>query len=333
MNISLIVKKTLAWAKKIALFGHINPDGDCLWSMLGLWRLLEKQNKKVKYFTPTKPSKIFNFLPWVEKINVGFDYGSYDLLVFVDFSNYERFVMSEKNSPDFKKHKEYFDKASIVVIDHHLWDEPHHALVIKDVDCMSASELVFEHTIKWRPKMYDAQVATYFYMGLTTDSWNFLYDVNHERILSNALKLVQMGANKSLIINELIRKKSLNSIKFMQLLLSRMEQKGNLIYSYYADKDLKNYSLDQEEASYALNVIQNVDGSSVVLLLRKIDHQLRASLRSKKVQWGKLVDCNAIAKVFGGGGHKPAAWFKLPLQGAFLQQVKNITDKIAKMIK
>jgi nanoRNase/pAp phosphatase (c-di-AMP/oligoRNAs hydrolase) len=33
---SLKIKKTLEKAKKIALLGHIHPDGDCLGSMLGL---------------------------------------------------------------------------------------------------------------------------------------------------------------------------------------------------------------------------------------------------------------------------------------------------------
>jgi hypothetical protein len=42
------------------------------------------------------------------------------------------------------------------------------------------------------------------------------------------------------------------------------------LYSYYDDKELKQYGIDQEEASYPLMVIQNIDGPKLVLILKKI---------------------------------------------------------------
>ena len=46
--------------------------------------------KKVSYFTPTQPSRIYDFLPALHKISSDFDYGTYDLLVFLDFSEMNR---------------------------------------------------------------------------------------------------------------------------------------------------------------------------------------------------------------------------------------------------
>lgn len=86
MHQSANPKSLLKKSKSIALFGHTNPDGDCIGSMLGLGKILEKQGKKVSYFTPTKPSKLFHFLPDIKKIKSDFDEKKYDLLVFVDFS-------------------------------------------------------------------------------------------------------------------------------------------------------------------------------------------------------------------------------------------------------
>jgi phosphoesterase RecJ-like protein len=73
-------------AKKIAIFGHMSPDGDCIGAMLGLGRLLEKQKKNVSYFVPNKPSKVFDFVKNIKRIKTNFDYGNYDLLIFVDFT-------------------------------------------------------------------------------------------------------------------------------------------------------------------------------------------------------------------------------------------------------
>lgn len=319
------VKKILQWAKTVALFGHINPDGDCIWSMLGLWALLEKQGKKVSYFVPTSPSKVFGFLKWIKKIKTDFDYGVYDVLVFVDFSEYgriEKFV---------SWHERYFADSSLVVIDHHLSATPKHALVIKDEKSMSTAEIILEHTYVWRAKLFDPQIATCLYMWLTTDSWNFVYDVDHERIFKNALHLVQLGADKWLIVNQLIRKKSLNTIRFTQLLLERMVQKWDLLYSYYDDKELKKYDVDQEEASYPLMIIQNIDGPKLVLILKKIWDKMNWSLRSKNV-WGKVIDCDVIAKHFCGGWHKPAAWFSIPATWDSKKQIVVIVRQIVKMI-
>lgn len=321
----LKVRKLLEKANKIALFGHVHPDGDCIWSMLGLWALLEKQGKKVSYFTPTLPSKIFDFLKATKKIKTTFDYGTYDVLVFVDFSDYKRIDQLTK------WHEQYFDDHALCIIDHHHGDEPKHALCIKDAESMSTAELVFEYAYKRWPKLFDKQIATSLYMWLTMDSWNFVYDIDHERVLGNALRLVKLWADKWLVVSELIRKKSLNSVRFMELFLHRMKQVGDLIYSYYTDEDFETFDIDDEEAGYGLKIMQNVDGPRLSLVFKKVADTMRVSLRSKKTAW-KLVDCNAVARKFGGGGHIPAAGFTVAAKGNFGSQVKKIVGEIEKMI-
>jgi len=63
--------------------------------------------------------------------------------------------------------------------------------MIKDINASSSAELRFEHIQKRRKKAIDAEVATCFYLGLVTDSGNFLFDQNHERIFTNALQLIK----------------------------------------------------------------------------------------------------------------------------------------------
>jgi len=210
--------------------------------MLGLWTLLEKQGKKVSYFTPTPPSKVFGFLTWIKKVKTIFDYAKYDLLVFVDFSDADRIAKF------VTWHEKYFNDSSLLVIDHHLADCYNHAVVIKDADSMSTAEIIFEHAYVWWPKLFDTQIATYLYMWLTMDSGNFVYDIDHERILKNALHLVQLWADKWLIVDNLIRRKSFDAVKFMELFLHRTKQVWDLIYSYYTDEDFGKYNVDDEEA-------------------------------------------------------------------------------------
>lgn len=329
-NVS-IGKHTIENAKKIAIFGHMSPDGDCIWAMLGLGKLLEKQKKNISYFVPNKPSKIFDFVKNIKRLKSNFDYKNYDLLIFVDFTGINRMGIISQVNP------EYFEKKPIVIFDHHIGNGLEHGIVIKDVKSISTCEILFEYTYKRWPHLYDKEIATYFYLGISSDSGNFLFEEDHIRTFSNVVKLLKLGADKDLVVNNLIRKRSLNAIKFLQLLLNRIQQKQELLYTYYDEDELKKYNIDQEEAAYGLHIIQNIDGPQMVLLVRKIGNTIKWSLRAKSMEWesrnkGKI-DCNKIAKALWWGGHRLAAWFAVPLNGDFEQQIPTIVHYINKIAK
>ena len=111
------IKSCIDEAHSFALFWHENIDWDALWSILGFWSLLEKQWKKVSYFTPNEPSHVFNFLDALDKVKTEFDYWDYDVIVFLDFNQYSRI-------PAFTQwHEEYFDAHKKIIIDHHKPEE------------------------------------------------------------------------------------------------------------------------------------------------------------------------------------------------------------------
>lgn len=318
-------KQMIGQAKKIALFWHMSPDGDCIGAMLGLGRLLEKQKKDISYFVPNKPSKIFDFVKGIKRIKSNFDYKNYDLLIFVDFTWLNRIGILSQAKP------QYFADKPIVIFDHHMDDNAlDHGVLIKDVNSISACEILFEVTSKWWPKLYDKDVATYFYLGITSDSGNFLFEEDHVRTFGNALRLLKLGADKDTIVNNLIRKRSLNAVRFLQLLLNRVEQKEWVLYTYYDEDEMKSYNIDQEEAAYALHIIQNIEGPKIVVLMRKAGDIIKGSLRAQKA---KGIDCNLIAKALWWWGHKLAAGFAVPVQGDFEEQIQAIVKNINKITK
>lgn len=325
-----VAKSMIEQAKKIAIFWHMSPDGDCIGSMLGLWKLLEKQKKSISYFVPNKPSKVYGFIKKIKRLKTNFDYKNYDLLIFVDFTGMNRMGIISEAKP------EYFNKKPIVVFDHHIGNGLDHGIMVKDVKSISTCEILFEYTSKRRPKYYDQEIATYFYLGITSDSGNFLFEEDHIRTFTNVVKLLKLGAEKDFVVNNLMRKRSLNSIKFLKLLLNRIHQKDDLLYTYYDEDELEQYDIDQEEAAYGLHIIQNIDGPKVVVLIRKIGDIIRWSLRAKKITWelrSKSVDCNKIAKTLWWWWHKLAAGFGVPVQGNFEKQIEHIVKHINTMIK
>ncbi|MCK9466948.1 MAG: bifunctional oligoribonuclease/PAP phosphatase NrnA [Candidatus Absconditabacterales bacterium] len=307
--------------QKIAIFCHENPDGDAVGSMLGLGRLLEKLGKDVSYFSPDKPSKMFSFLEGFEKIKSTFDYGFYNLLIFVDFSEYSRIKTI------YREKENYFSENQILVFDHHqMLNPPQNWTVVHDTQSTSTCEIILENTLNIREEYYDKEIATCLYLGLTTDSGNFRYDENHERILKNALVLIQLGADKKLIIDNFINNKTLGAINFLKILLERMIIEGDILYSYYDVDELKNYNIDNEQASYGLTILQEIKGPKVIMTIRKEDHLVKVSLRSKDINVEK------IAKSFGGGGHIYASGFAQRIEENFDITKKEIIQKVQTLL-
>ncbi len=337
------IKRELERAQKIAIFGHENIDWDCVGWMLGLGLLLEKQWKNIEYFTTKTPTKLFNFVDKIGKIKTNFEYKEdYDLLIFIDFSPYDRITWFTKGR------EEYFDKQNIMIIDHHIGATPKNAKhILKDENVTSCCEWIFEHTNQWRSDLHDKNIATYFYLGLTTDSGNFLYDQenNSVRIFKNATKLLELWADKKAIIENIYYRDTIEAVKFTEILISRMEIKYGILSSYFDASELWQYGVDIDEAKNSfMTILTKIYGPRLYVLISKRDEKLKGSIRvgkTKNINWklnwelrSKEINCAKIAKeLFNWWGHKAAAWFSVTNNDNLENQKKEILEKIEKYLK
>jgi phosphoesterase RecJ-like protein len=108
----------------------------------------------------------------------------YDIIIFVDFNNYSRIKLFTQS------YEAYFDKQDIIIIDHHYGNTPESVPqenILIDVTASSCCEWIYEHASKWRPDSITIQIANYLYLGLTTDTGNFMYESNSQRTMQNAI--------------------------------------------------------------------------------------------------------------------------------------------------
>jgi phosphoesterase RecJ-like protein len=315
------INKRIWQSQKIAIFCHENADGDAIGCTLWLWTLLQNMWKTVKFVVPGWASKVFSFLKWYDKLQWDFDYGDEDLLILVDCSEYHRLW-------DIAEWKEdYFDSHDIVVFDHHhIKSHPWHRAVICDSSSTSCCEVILENTKDVRAEYYTPEIATYLYLWLTTDSGNFRYDENPERIHTNAITLLKMWADKKLIIDNLINCKSLSTILFLKRLLDRMVITWDIVYTYYDVAEFDEFGIDGEQAWYGLTIIQEIKWPKVAMTIRKTWDSVKCSLRSKDTNVQK------IAASFGGWWHLHASWFSTDIQWDFDTTIKDIVTKIQKML-
>ncbi|NCQ82904.1 hypothetical protein GW750_09265 [bacterium] len=95
----------------------------------------------------------------IQKVETNFDYGTYDLMIFCDFTPYSRIRTITQ------EHTDYFDKQKIIIIDHHVADtSPNTVLTIRDTDSIATCEMLTDIILQNRPKLLDANIATYLYL-------------------------------------------------------------------------------------------------------------------------------------------------------------------------
>ncbi len=327
---SLPLKEALEQAQKIAIFGHQSIDGDALGSMFGLGRQLEKMGKEVFYFTPDAPSEQFHFIG-LETLQTEFDYGEYDLLVLVDMAHPYRV---EKF---YQGHESYFNTDKLLIIDHHLPDivkedeeSLQTSLLFRDATCISCSEIIFELTSQWRD-LIDPEIATVLYMGIVTDSGNFCNDEGDEsiRVMQDAVELLKLGAKKREVVLNVLRSRSVEEIRFMQKIIDKLQQDGDIFYSRYTKEEVEEAGIHLAKAEYALSIMCEIKEGELFILGKEKPEgwSIKFSLRGK----GKY-HCRDLAAHFWGGGHENAAWCSVDFTWSADEAVKAFVKKIKSLI-
>ncbi len=318
------IQSAIEWSRIIAIFWHDNPDWDAIGSMLWLGKILENMGKDVSYFAYPVLSKKFDFVPGSEKIQSSFDYkNKYDLLIFVDFSQYMRSCFTAGKY-------DYFDNKQLVIIDHHLGDAPTHALLLKDDNADSSAERILENTKDIRSDWYDSDVATCLYLGIATDTGNFKYDKQWSRSLYNAATLVDLGADKRTVAKKMFDTLKLEQLKLLSLVMWRFVTEKGIGYTRYSHQDFEDYGLDREEASgYVIPTVSQIEWLRLAVIFKIESDYIRISFRSQD----NLINVSTLAENLGGGGHFYAAGAKVMLKvnedavqkmNEIIEDIKNI---------
>ncbi len=297
MKASKSVAAALLEASEIAIASHIAPDGDCLGSMLALALVLRAKGKKVFTLNADPVPDMFRFLPGQEDIITPKQISKIPpLLVLVDSSHWERIGAGFEQWPQKTK--------MIINIDHHVSNTFYGHLNLVDSKAAATAELVYV-ILEKMPAKITPQVATCLYTALVTDTGSFQYENCTATTLRMAAKLVEQGADVSLIREYLWEKQPLNSIRLLAASLATLSlaYSGQVAWMSVTEEMLNNYKLSPEHAEGLVNYPRSIDGVEVSIFFRELPEGLvKVNLRSKKT-----VDVNKIAQIFDGGGHRRAA--------------------------
>jgi len=306
-----VIKKS----NRILITGHISPDGDAIGSGLALLLALNKLNntlkneaeekdeiyldKTLRFILDDNAPKNLKFLTHSLLIEEFENYNSkykFDLMICLDSGNFDRIGRVNQLKTE---------ETKVINIDHHISNDRFGDYNYVE-NISSTSEILFNF-IKEADIELDHGMAEALYTGIVNDTGNFKHSNTTKKVFQVASELMKYEIKPNEIVENLFNTKSMEKIKLTGRVLSNFKfiDDHKLAYYYLSEAELAELGANKDDAGGLVELLLSYEEASVSLFLREDKGYIKGSFRSKHT-----VDVNALADIFGGGGHIKAAGFK-----------------------
>jgi bifunctional oligoribonuclease and PAP phosphatase NrnA len=282
---------------------HENPDGDALGSLLATTLALRGLGKDVEMYLGGSGSlpREYAFMQLDGLRRDLPDDLEQRVLVAVDCAKADRI------GPD----PDPVERASLVLnIDHHHDNTRFGDLNLIVADASSTGE-VLRDVIRELDIELTPELAEPLYIALVTDTGRFQYTNTTPKALRLAAELVDAGADVHAVFQQVYESVEFAKLKLLARALDRARvlEGGLIIVSHLLRNDFAEVGAAEAYSEGIIDYLRAVEGAELAALIREPPRDdgptRRVSLRASVDE----VDVSAIARLFGGGGHRQAAGF------------------------
>ena len=303
--------RQLKEANKIAVFCHTRPDGDALGSGMALTCALNSAGKRAVMFCEDAVPDKYIFLEKLSQIKTTLPQDiEFDTFICVDCADVNRIGSFASAFTSFKGRK--------INIDHHISNKKFATYNCVE-ECPATCQLLAEIFLQAGFNI-DEEIANLLMMGLISDSGNFTHNDVSDKTFEVAALLRKRGADVNLINYQIFsRQTKLRALIFGKVISNiRFALDDKLAYLIVPFDYISISGADSSITEGFVDFPLTIDGVEVSISLLEVrKHQFKISLRSK----GK-VNVNAVAGIFGGGGHILAS-------GCMLSgELEEVIDKV-----
>ena len=281
---------------------HENPDGDALGSLIGMHGLLTALGKDSVMFISDSdlPLPREYRCPALEHAiqAAPADIGE-RTIVMLDCGNIDR------NPAAVLQHG-----AHLLNIDHHHDNTLFGTINLVDPEASCTAEIVAGLLEEAGIPLADGAPLA-LYVGLVTDTGRFQYVNTTPRAHRLAARLLEEGVQPAQVFSTLFESLPLARQRLLGLALGRAEVAagGRLAVTSLAREDFEATGADDASSDGVVDALRAIDGVELAALLREPRDRTgparKVSLRSR----AGGIDCSAIARLRGGGGHPGAAGY------------------------
>jgi len=279
--------------RRFVIASHVRPDGDAIGSQLAMAYALRHLGKEVRVVNRDPAPPPLSVFPGVTDIEIAEridDPG--DAVIVMESGDLLRTGVGG------------LERGFIINIDHHVGNTMFGAVNWFDESAAACGEMVFDLVRELGvPLTYE--IALHVYVAILTDTGSFHYSNITPRTFDICRQCVDAGVSPPAVARSIFDSSSLGRLKLFGAVLSRMQldDTGGLAI----------ISVDQQLAADCGGTYEDTEGlinfpltakeiQAVVFFKEVGPGDWRVSMRSKG-----NVDINAVAREFGGGGHKNAS--------------------------
>lgn len=293
-DIKDIVWTTVSKAKKIAICGHVRPDGDCVGSCMALYLYIRKvyPEKEVYVYMENIP-EVFGYICDAYDVITDYIDSNPDVFISLDCSDSERLgnaLCMFNKTPDTINIDHHISNLSFAKINHFV------------PDSSSTCEVLYELL---DDKYIDTEIATALYTGIIHDSGIFQYSNTSKRTMEIGGRLIDKGVKHDIIIDESFYKKSYTQNLLMArcVLDSKLYLDDTCIVSVATKQIMDEYGADSSDLEGIVNQLRITRGTDCAVFIYEVnDNEYKVSLRANND-----MDVSQVALMYGGGGHIKAA--------------------------
>ena len=304
------------------LASHQRPDGDAVGSSVGMALALRAIGKRAEVVMDAPPPHFLQPFPEVANIRITSELtSSFDAAIIMECSSLDRTGIVG------------LDRSPVLNIDHHIGNTNYGAINWVDESAAACGELVFT-LIEALGAPLTRDVATHIYLALLTDTGSFRYSHISPRSFEIARRCVEAGVDPQWVASTHYDSSTLGRVKLFGTVLTGMQLDASSRVAVLA------ITRDQAAAAGAtyedtdgiVNFPMSVKDIAAVAFFKEVGpDDWRVSMRSKG-----SVDVSAIARSYGGGGHKNAAGCSargelVELQQMFMALLVNATGEATEM--
>ncbi len=306
--------------QKVAVLGHVRPDGDCIGSQVALTRVLRDRGIDAiavnHHEVPSMCAAFVGDTPFF--LDVAADLEG-RLAVTTDCAGRKRLgpVLQER-----------FPEVALNV-DHHISNDLYAAVNIIHGASSATGEMLAGLFLD-NGYTFDAVTAQALYVGIATDTGQFRFSQTTKQTFDLCRALMDFGADPAAAALELYEKESRAKLALLQRFLASFEflEGGRVCVGTLRAADFAETGARKEDTEGLVDYARAIEGVDIGILLE--EHQvglLKGSFRSKD----PVYRVDQLAKQFNGGGHACAAGFnpEQPLQTFYPLLCEALTAHLA----
>lgn len=301
------IKEILAIPSKIVITSHLNPDGDALGSMLGLYWFLKNEGHDV---SPVSPNDYPEFLQWLPGNDAVIDFARKKKLATKIIEEAEVIFFLDHNDPkrggDMKEVLS-LTKAKKIMIDHHPYPQLDVDFAISRTDASSTAELIYEFIQDMDGnKLMNKDIAECLYTGIMTDTGCFSYNSSRKRTFEIAAHLLTFDINKDEIFRKVYDNFSAQRMRLLGYCLNEKMQVYPEFHTAFISltiEEQERYNFAVGDSEGFVNYPLSIKGICFTALFVERKDKIKISFRSR----GAFPSNSFSEKYFSGGGHLNAA--------------------------